>query len=333
MPARKKSRKSGRARQAQRVKRPAKKSTAKVAKSRSRVATPKTSKIKRAKVARVKTPATRDVKSLRAAFSKLKKLGLISSSKKVSSIKKGDKTATSAVKRFSDVVSGKAKVHKVGKDAAKDFKETGYVVVGDKIILPVERGVKIHTKDGKIFRAKKMKSGEVRTVSLPVPYRNLRQFLENAKTDHSLEALLPPGSRWAFRMYGHNSFATYSHLDLMIEDLDRYESVGQAINEKDAKHMREIYKNLEIVQVNKVKNWKPSVDKEKRKTRKKRTTPYGRAYRSRLRVRQPKRYETILFKEREAARKKYNALKRDKKRYREYLLQKKRHMQRLRHNV
>jgi len=284
----------------------------------------KIKKLRKVKPLKAEKGSTRDLKKLRRDFSRLKKLGLIKSKKNARSIKTTDKTVKKQVSELADVLSGKAKSYKITRAEAKKFKEIGAIVKGDKLILPIEKGVKIQTQKGKVFRVQDLKGGQIRSQVLPVPYHNLRQYLTALKNDPALETLKPTGARWAFRFYGFNSYATFADLDLLIDYLDHYQALENALTSKSPKAMREIYQNLEIVTVKGAKNWKPTRQRATRPVarRPKKRSEYSRSYRDRLRVRQPKKFEELLEKERVVAKKKYRKLKRSPKKYKEYLAKK-----------
>lgn len=273
---------------------------------------------------KIPKPATRDIKQLRSAFSKLKKLGLVQSKKRANQVTAKDTAVKKAVSKFADVLSGKAKPLKVSKKDIPGFRKMGIQTAGDKIILPVEPGIKLESRNGKAFRVQELKNGEIRSQILPIPFQNLRQWIDQVASDPSLESLKPKGAKWAFRMYGNNSYATFADLDLMAQYLDNYKSVSEAITAKDKRKQREIFKNLEIVTV-KTKTWasqkrtRRRVDATGRSVSATETMrEYSRKYRVRLKERYPQRYQQLLERDAERARAYRRKLKRSPKKLEEY---------------
>lgn len=240
---------------------------------------------------------SQDLKSFRRDISVLKKRGLID--KKIDA-RKVKPTAALNKKRavYSDVLSGDARIYTVSRKQAKDLKDTGHKVIGNKLILSSEPGTRADYRKGKITVKPLGKTGFQR-VELPIPYRNLRQWLEEAKNDPALENLKRPTDQWAFQFFGHNSYSTFHDLNDAIDRLEHYETTGESLDEDDAEEMENVYRGISIYRV-KRGAWPKSYKSAKTNGRKK-------ASRDRLKKRRPKAYKRML--EKDAARKKKARLK------------------------
>ena len=245
------------------------------------------------------------LKEYRNDLAKLKKAGLVDKSLNVRSAKPTP-ALTRKINKYKDVVSGDAKVYTVSKSQASKLKATGQTVVGNKLVLRAEPGTTAEYKKG-LIHIKPIGDQGFERIVFPVPFKNLRQWLRDAKKDPSLQNLKLPGDRFAFRYFGNNSYDTFSDIDLLIEKLERYENTEESLEEGSEEAQREVYRNIEIVRVKRGK-WKPSPKKPRKyKSYKRKAT--AAIKRKRMKERSPAQYKRLKEQERIRA-KRY----RDKKR-------------------
>lgn len=220
----------------------------------------KSSKKRAKKQTKKPAPGPEIVSSLKSAFVKLRKIGLTTSKKLTRTIKGTEKYIIDLVEKFSDVLQGRAKpvAVKGGKQRAA-YREAGYRTIGPLVVVDVTPGEKIEVKDNLIYRKRKLENGTWESVIIPVAPKDLASYLQFIKNNPSAAGHLPEGGRWTFRMYGNQSYATFSDIDLLIERLAQYKSIDEAITKQDALLGEEIINNLEFVTLKRDEKWRESV--------------------------------------------------------------------------
>jgi hypothetical protein len=160
------------------------------------------------------------------------------------------KSLQSIVNKYDDVASGKATAVKVPRKQLSQFKKAGFETKSGKIIIPHSATEKVVREKGEVVI--KSKSGLER-VQIPVPFANLNQYLEDIRKDAKrINAMKRRNEYFGFKFFGNNSSALYSDIAHAIEDLQRYSAIAAA---NTRIKQQEIYRNLEIVRVNRAANW------------------------------------------------------------------------------
>lgn len=136
------------------------------------------------------------------------------------------------------------------KETIASYKEMGFDVVGDKLIIP-KKARTLHFIDKKGFLNVRARVGEgfITRVILPIKYVNLAQWIDDASRAKELERLKSPKERWGFSFFGNNSHITFSNIAEMLERFRYYLSVDTAIEKGNASEMGELFRNLEIVRI------------------------------------------------------------------------------------
>ena len=216
-------------------------------------------------MARSKLLTGPQLKAFRHHVSILKKKGLISKTDARSAqpywIRNG-KRLDKVVASYDDVLSGKAEAVKVTPAQLKQYKKAGYDTEQDRVIIPQSAGERATvTKSGtiKVQKIKKPETG-IKRVELPIPFRDLRQWVEDGrKQAEQLDSLKGGRKLWAYKLYGHRSYATYSDLTQLFREL----SIGTAsglnlmdkAREETRKQQNELYQNLTLFAVPSDREW------------------------------------------------------------------------------
>lgn len=190
-----------------------------------------------------------DLKKFRHDLATLKKRGLVAGVDARSATP--TKKLRALVNRYDDVLSGKATAVKISNVGLKEYKEMGkpFRVVrpgGDlppRVVVPHFAGERVVVTHG---RAKVINPAGIERTILPVKYHNLEQYLTGVGKQ---KIKLKPGERLAFRFFDNQSIKTFKSPSALVDYLQHYESVFDAIEENDAEAMGEIYQNLEIIKI------------------------------------------------------------------------------------
>jgi hypothetical protein len=199
-----------------------------------------------------------DLREFRKSVSVLKKQGLLPNKigrKKLDARKalpdmkvKGKKLST-LVRKYDDVVSGKLTAVKVPPASLRQYRKAGFETASNRVLVPhTKTETAKFTKKNIIVVPIKNKFG-VERIQIPVEFRNLKKYLTDIRRESTLiDSMKRKNEYFGIRFYGGQRANFYSTIDLLLEDLIRYESIETATNMVRAKQ-QEIYKNLEIVRI------------------------------------------------------------------------------------
>jgi hypothetical protein len=203
-----------------------------------------------------------DIKQFRRDFAALKRSGLLDKKRTraglvpdARSIKPGTKLngvrADTLVRRYDDVVSGKVTPLKVPPAKLKALRKvSGYETSQGRVLVPVSAGEKAVIERGEVVI--KSKAGITR-VQLPIEFHNLPQYLKSIQRNKAtLNDMKSKGQYFGFRFFGNNSSQLFRDIGQMSEFIQSY---GTIINGKTKKRQNEIYRNLEIVTVERAADW------------------------------------------------------------------------------
>ena len=181
----------------------------------------------------------------------LKKQGLLPTGKKVDARSalpnwkiKGKKLST-IVKKYDDVVSGKATAVKVTASQLKQFRKTGFETANKRVLVPHSKSEIAKLKQGQVTITNK--SG-VERVQLPIEYHNLRQYLTDIRKNAPvINKLKKKNEYFGIRFFGGQRAMFYSNIQQLLDDLERYEDIRKVTSKLK---QQEIYHNLEILRMN-----------------------------------------------------------------------------------
>lgn len=184
----------------------------------------------------------------------------------------GSYTLRELVDKYDDVISGKVTPVKVSPETAKEYKKIGYEQTrGGKILVPHAATEKVSvTRKGEIEITDSVTG--IKRLQLPVKYHDLEQWLHDLRENSDeIQAMRGKNRFFAFRYFGGHSrlFEDFdSLLDYLEEDGSGSLSLIQQVDTLDSRTMNEIYRNLEIVTVNR-SAWKQSQNVARARARKK----------------------------------------------------------------
>lgn len=195
-----------------------------------------------------------DLRSFRHGVSVLKKQGLLPS--KLSPRKKLDarkalpnwkikgKRLDTLVRKYDDVVTGKASAVSVPPSTLKSLRKSGFETAQGKVLVPHSKQETARFTGGNIRI--KNKNG-IERVQIPIEFHNLRQYLEDLKKNTTLiDRMKRRDEYFGIRFFGGQRANFYRNIDALISDLERYEDfMRRSSKAKQA----EIYRNLEIIKI------------------------------------------------------------------------------------
>ena len=197
-----------------------------------------------------------DLKDFRRSVAVLKKQGLISgrtqSGQKVDarsalpSWKVKGKRLDTLVKKYDDIISGKATALKIPPKTLKQFRKTGFETVQGRLLVPHTSREIVKFSKGQVNI--KDKSG-IERVQLPVEFHNLTQYLTDLEKNSKLIDSMKKGNEYfGIRFHGGQRAHFYSSIKQVVADLRHYEDIKKYTGKKK---QQVIYQNLEIIKMTK----------------------------------------------------------------------------------
>lgn len=195
------------------------------------------------------------VRKLRSDAAKLKRTGLASGFD-ARTLKPGTretKRVRALLRKYDDVLSQKVAVIKLRAKASREAKKAGFAVVkrnGKNLVLVPVAATETLKRDRSGLGFTKVNRAGISQTSLFVPYHNIRQYLSDIKKRAKpLNQQLGDGESWGFQYHGNAGSAQYRSIDGLIRFLEKYESIQKAFRVRYAKPGDDVYKNLNIVRV------------------------------------------------------------------------------------
>lgn len=170
--------------------------------------------------------------------------------------KSDGKSLKSIINKYDDVLSGKVTAVKVDEKTLKKFKAVGYETSRGRVLVPHDQGETAKKVAGGRIVIKN-KSGLER-IQIPVEFHNLGQWFADIKKNKRLiDSMLSNGEVFGFRYFGYNSAFTYRNIELIVEDIEKYESTIAALPGTGRRKKRGdgLYKNIEIIRISKGVHW------------------------------------------------------------------------------
>jgi hypothetical protein len=207
-------------------------------------------------VARRRTLTPAELKTFRHNVAILNKKGVLSGTDarkaKPFWVRQG-KRLDKLVESYDDVTSGKAEAVKVDAKQLRQYKKSGYETRKGRVIIPHAATERVSVTPKGHIKVKESKSG-IKRIEIPIPFHNLEQWVRDGKKQgEQLDSLKGGRPYWAYKFHGHNSYATYTRLDILFDEL----SVGTAsglnlmdmAEQSTRKQQNEIYQNLTLFAV------------------------------------------------------------------------------------
>lgn len=194
------------------------------------------------------------IKKFRSDIATLKRKGLLSGVDARSATP--SRRLNKILDKYDAVLSGKASAVKLSSKGLKEYKDLGkpYEIAAPKglprrVIVPHDAGEKVHVSHGKVTISNP--AGLHRTI-IPVKYHSLPQYFRELKKK---TPKLKDDEYFAFRFFGNRSHKAFRSIDALVNSLEHYESIFDAIEENDAEGQAELYQNLEIIRIDRPADW------------------------------------------------------------------------------
>jgi hypothetical protein len=262
-----------------------------------------------------------NLRDFRRSVAALKKQGLLGKSKiDARSVRPENKVAgkrlDTLVKKFDDVVSGKATAVKVSPAELKRFRKAGFETAQGRVLVPHSKS-ETARKQGEAI-AIKNKTG-VERVQIPVEFHNLRSYLTDLKKNAPLiNRMKRRNEYFGIRFYGGQRATFYSDIESLIDDLERYDSISTV---QGPAKQNEVYRNLEILRISHTGAQK--IERSLLERKRVMSKAYNKAHAKRVRERLKGKSTAIQQRYRDNAAKRMKAyrqrLKRNKSAYVSYL--------------
>jgi hypothetical protein len=184
------------------------------------------------------------LREFRKAVSKLKKQGLVSKRlnvRKATPDKKvngGRVKLSTLVKKFDDVISGKATAIKATKSLST-YRKLGFETAKGRVIVPHTATEQVGiTPTGEIFT--RQKGTGIRKIEVPVEYHKLDQYLVDILANaEKLNKRLDENEYFGFTYFGHRSTELYSNIEMLIAKIREYKSTREALRHPRSKLARD----------------------------------------------------------------------------------------------
>ncbi len=215
-----------------------------------------------------------DLAKFRSDISVLKKQGLIGGADFRTQTAqpwmiRGGKSLRDYVKKYDDILSGKATAVKLSDEDVNRYRRLGNEIAitrksgtskrksnikDTRVIIPHAATEKVSVRKGNVVITHPK---GISRAQLTIEYDRyesdaLRKYLKRV-----MKSQVPNKRRYlGFNFFGNKGSNYYTDIDSLIEDLERYQSVEQAINSGNARDMSEVVRNIEIVTFDSARDWK-----------------------------------------------------------------------------
>ncbi len=154
------------------------------------------------------------------------------------------KSLGSIVKKYDDIASEKSTAVRVPRKTLIAYKKAGYETAKGRVIVP-HSATERATRRGENIVIKS-KSG-IERVQIPIPFQNLEQYLTDIqKNKRLINGMKRRNEYFGFKFFGNNSSEIHSDISHLIEQLQTYSAVTNAVSRMK---QQEVYRNLEIVRI------------------------------------------------------------------------------------
>lgn len=261
------------------------------------------------------------LKDFRRSVSLLKKQGLLGKAKIDARKAKPDqkiagKKLSTLVSKFDDVISGKVTAVKVSPSELKKFRKSGFETAQGRLLVHHSKSETAKVQRGTLAITNKR---GIERVQIPVEFHNLKQYLTDIKKNAPLiDKMKKRREYFGIRFRGGQRANFYSNIELLIADLERYESIEQA---RGKTKQLEIYQNLEVLRLTQsgAEGVERSIQNRKRTMSKAYNKRHAKKVRARIKGKSTSIQQHYKDKAAERAREYRARLKRNKAEYDSYL--------------
>lgn len=185
---------------------------------------------------------TAQTKQFRKDVAALKRKGLLDKIYDARSVTP-TKYLKSQIKKFSDVLAGKAQTVKVNKKKQSQYRERGFKVKNGRVVVPVAENEKVYGTHGDFVVKTKGDFGEMTRIDMGLSKSNIMNWRQEIIDRH---VKLKEGERIYFQFYGNNSYRTFQTLEQLLFYFEQYTTVENVDRSGSAEDAMEMIDNLVI---------------------------------------------------------------------------------------
>jgi hypothetical protein len=185
---------------------------------------------------------TAQTKQFRKDVAALKRKGLIDKLYDARSVTP-TKYLKSQIKKFSDVLTGKAQTVKVNKKKQAQYRERGFKVKNGRVVVPVAENEKVYGTHGDFVVKTKGDFGSMTRIDMGLSKKNIMNWRQEIIDRH---VKLRDGEKIYFQFYGNNSYRTFQTLEQLLFYFEQYSSVEKVDMSGSAEDAMEMIDNLVI---------------------------------------------------------------------------------------
>lgn len=216
------------------------------------------------------------------------------------------------VEKYDAIASGKATAVKVPTGFLRKYRKAGSETVSGRVIAPHSEGEKaiFKPKQGGIVSVNKY---GIQKVSIVMPYQSVESYFSTMEANaEKINATKTENEWFGFSMFGHNSMHYYANIQMLLEDLRKYQAFQNPLSRRSTE---KILQNIQIFKLPARFSWpakpKPVRNRAAQSAKKKR-------YRNRLKKR-PTQYRKYLAGVADRMKTYRAKLKRSTRKYEAYL--------------
>ncbi|MDE2101029.1 MAG: hypothetical protein KGL39_27530 [Patescibacteria group bacterium] len=196
--------------------------------------------------------ARQELKEFRHDVAILKRKGLIDKQIYDARSVKPTKYLKSQIKKFADVIAGKATPVKVNKAKAKDYARQGYTVKNGRVVVPHLENEKVYSTHGDFRVAASGRGGKIVKINLGLDKHDLNKWIDDLRNSRYK---LKSDELLMFQFYGNNSYGAYGNTpnktaqQHMAERLEAYQSIQQLLVHGKPDQEQDVIENIVLFKV------------------------------------------------------------------------------------
>jgi hypothetical protein len=185
------------------------------------------------------------IKKFRHGVSILKKFGLVDKKYDARSVTP-TKYLESQIRKFSDVIEGKAKPVKVSKKKLGHYKEQGFQTKFGKVIVPLGENEKVIGTHGDFVVKTIGEFGSLTRIDMGLNKKNVMLWREELL---KRKIKLREGERIYFQFYGNNSYQTFQNFEQLLFYFEQYTTVENTERSGNPEDHMNLIDNLVIYKI------------------------------------------------------------------------------------
>ncbi len=191
--------------------------------------------------------AREQLKQFRRDVSQLKKKGLLDKKYDARSVNPS-KYLKSVIKQFQNVLSGEAQTVKIkSKEKQKYYKEKGYGLKGNRVIVPTLKNEKAYVRNNKIIVKTQGTNGSIVATPLELDRHKINEWPDLLRKKYGK---LKPDEQLSFTLFGNPSLSTgFQNVEQMIEYLMEYPTYEKAKESNNYEGLADFVENVVVYKI------------------------------------------------------------------------------------